>query len=136
MCRCSWYPLGTRPQLQKCLPPTYLQQLFVTGVKFHPTLTTLQCYTCPFFPNVESYTLNLFPPVLEFSRNKHISSDSVQERKTPAKTPPPKQSFTNTEYPKICQEVCRIRSWKPDLCTGTPFLYWCTIFFLSQADQC
>ena len=37
--------------------------------------------------------MNLSSPVLELSRNKHVSSHFVQELKNPTKTPPPKQSF-------------------------------------------
>ena len=37
--------LSTRPQLQTCLCPIYLSELFVTGVIFNPKFTTLQRYT-------------------------------------------------------------------------------------------
>ena len=96
MCLCSWCSLGTRPQLQAYLPPTYLRELFVTGVNFHPKFTTLQRYAHLFLPlcGVVIYTVNLSTPVLEFSRNKHISSHFVQELRSPTKRPPPKQFLT------------------------------------------
>ena len=46
--------------------------------------------------------MNFPPPVLEFSRNKHISSHFFQGLKTPTKNPPPKQTFTSivAKHPK------------------------------------
>ena len=50
----------------------------------------------PRLPKVDIYTVNLSPTILEFSRNKQISSRSGQEHKTHTNTPPPEESFTNT----------------------------------------
>ena len=119
------------------LTPNLLPSPLPTSVIFRTTYTTLLHYTCTLLSNVEVYTVNLYLPALERSRNRNISTYFGEELKASANAPPLKHNFTNTssEHQKNCLRLYLFKDLCPGLYNVNPMLYRYTMLLLSQTDK-